>query len=119
MPMSRSELINLIGDVIFKINSRLTDLDQGQPDWVTLDDLSDDLVHYQKKLIKVAFETGSEDFIKLTNALEQTKKKIGTTINDVTKTAETINNIAKFVGTVEKIVKLVGVFALLLQPTGR
>lgn len=107
--MSRQELINLIGNVIYDVNSLMTELNRGQPDWNALEDISDDLTHYQKKLIKKTFETNTAKIRELTENLKQSNETIQETIRQVEQTVKTIDTLTKFVGEVESLLQVLGI----------
>lgn len=106
--MTRQEVINLIGDVIYDVNSLMTEQDRG-PDWNRLEDVSESLYFYQRKLIKNSFELNTDKLRGLAKELGEVNKEIQGTIDKVGKFSEALDTMAKFVGVVENLLQALGV----------
>ena len=102
--MRNTQLIELIGDVIIKIDVRRSMLDRENKDRKLLDDIRDELDTYQRKLVRNGIDAGTERFEEHTESLKQVNKELCRTNKEMEKTAQQLETIAKFVDIVRKIV---------------
>ena len=106
IPMTRLELIRLIGDVIVKVDELCSTLDREAPNRIKLDNIRDELDTIQHKLVRSIINDNTEEFKNLTNSLKIINKELRETIDDVDKIAQNLETLVKFVGVIQKIAEL-------------
>lgn len=111
--ITRTDLIELVGDAIVKVDVLRSKLDPGEPDRVLLDDARDELSYNLNKLVKSAIADNTAEFKKQTTLLAKVNTKLRNTIQEVGKVAETLQTLVKFIDVLEDIVKLIPLSASL------
>jgi DNA anti-recombination protein RmuC len=106
-PMTRLELIRLIGDVITEVDVLSSTFEPGSKNRKRLDNFRDDLDTSQRKLVRNLIRDNTEEFKELTGSLKEVNGELRQTIDDVDELATTLETLAKFIGVVQKIVELI------------
>lgn len=106
-PMTRIELIRLIGDVITEVDVLRANFKRETKNRKNLDDIRDDLDTAQRKLVRNVISDNTKNFKELTTSLQEVNGGLRQTIEDVDKIAQTLEILVKFVGVVQKIAELI------------
>jgi chromosome segregation ATPase len=106
-PMSRLELIRLIGDVITEVDVLRSHFQRETENRKKLDDFRDDLDTAQRKLVRNEIEDNTKKYKELTASLQEINKELSKTIEDVNSVAQTLETLVKFVGVVQKIAEMI------------
>ena len=106
-PMKRLELIQLIGDVITKMDVLRSNFDRENTNRKRLDNIRDELDTYQRKLVRSVINDNTIQFKELTVSLKGVNENLRQKIEDVDKTAKTLETLVKFVRVVQKIAELI------------
>jgi|WetSurMetagenome_2_1015567.scaffolds.fasta_scaffold93382_2 hypothetical protein len=106
-PVTRLELIRLIGDVITEVDVLRSHFDREDSNRKRLDNIRDGLDTYQRKLVRSVIKENTAEFIELTASLKEVNGRLCQTIEDVNKIAMTLELLVIFVGVVQKIAELI------------
>lgn len=106
-PMTRLELIQLVGDVITVVDVARSRLARETKERMQLDGLRDELDTAQRKFVRNVFGANTEEFANLTARLKRSNQALKTAIEDVESTAESLEVLVKLVGTVQKLAGLI------------
>lgn len=106
-PMTRLELIRLIGDVITEVDVLRSNFKRQTTNRKSLDNIRDELDTYQRKLVRNVINYNTKPFKELTTSLKEVNENLRQTVEDVDKTAQTLEMLVKFVGVVQKIAELI------------
>lgn len=105
-PMTRIELIRLIGDTIVEVDILRSTFARESPDRKNLDNIRDELDTYQRKLVRMTINENTVSFKQLSSSLNGINQSLKQTIDDVNKTAKTLEALVQFVEVVQKIAAL-------------
>lgn len=105
-PMTRLELIRLIGDVITEVDVARSNFERETTNRKSLDNIRDQLDTYQRKLVRSVINDNTTPFKELSTSLKEINTNLRQTIEDVDKTAQTLETLVKFVEVVQKIAEL-------------
>jgi len=105
-PMTRLELIRLMGDVLTEVDVLRSNFSREDANRKQLDTIREKLDIIQHKLVRSIISDNTEQFKTLTVSLKEINTNLNQTIEDVDKTAETLETLVNFVGVVEKIAEL-------------
>lgn len=106
-PMTRLDLIRLIGDVITEVDVLSSTFEPESENRKRLDKFRDDLDTAQRKLVRNVISDNTEKFKDLTGSLKEVNRELRQTIDDVNKVATTFETLVKFVGVIQKIVEMI------------
>lgn len=106
-PMTRLELIRLIGDVITEVDVSRSNFKRETKNRRNLDNIRDELDAFQRKLVRNVIRDNTEEFKDLTKSLKEVNRELRQTIGDVDKIAQTFETLVEFVGVVQKIAELI------------
>lgn len=106
-PMTRLELIRLIGDVITEVDVLRSNFERETENRKSLDNIRDELDTYQRKLVRSMMQTNTDSFQELTTSLKEVSANLRQTIEDVEKTAKSLETLVQFVGVVQKLAELI------------
>jgi len=105
-PMTRLELIRLIGDVLTEVDVVRANFMRETATRKRLDNIRDALDTYQRKLVRSVIKDNTKSFKELTMSLKKVNESLRQTIEAVDKIAQTLEDLVKFVGVVQKIAEL-------------
>ena len=106
-PITRLELIALVGNVITEVDVLRANFDREDTNRKKLDNIRDDLDACQRKLVRNVINDNTNQFKVLTASLKEGNENLRQTIEDVDKTAQTLETLVKFVAVVQKIAELI------------
>jgi uncharacterized membrane-anchored protein YhcB (DUF1043 family) len=106
-PLTRLELIRLIGDVITEVDVARSNFRRETKVRRHLDNIRDELDTFQRKLVRSVIRDNTADFKDLTKSLQEVNGELRLTIQDVDEIAQTLETLVKFVGVVQKIMELI------------
>jgi hypothetical protein len=105
--MSHIKLIEILGDMIKRVDVLRSQLPRANAERVRLDNVRDQLNASQLRLVRSAIKGNTKQFRGLADSLVDINAELQQTITDVKKTAETLAALVKAVGVLEKILALV------------
>ena len=108
--MTKTELIELIGDVIVKVDELSTRFLRNDPERRPLDELRDALDAAQLRLVQEQFDENTAAFQQATASLAAINADLKRTIGDVNRVVETVANLRRFVSALDEIVGIAAPF---------
>jgi hypothetical protein len=108
--MTRTDVIEMIGDVLTQIDIARGSLMPDDPNRHKLDDLRILLDDKQRKLTQADFNDNSSAFQNAANDLKAVNDQISGTISSVKNMVTTLANITRFLNAVTSLVTLAGTF---------
>ncbi|HMU64524.1 MAG: hypothetical protein E6Q61_10050 [Nitrosomonas sp.] len=105
-PMTRPELIRLIGDVLTEVDVLRSNFDRETEERKNLDNIRDALDTYQRKIVRNVINDNTAKFKEHATSLKKINEDLRQTIEDINKIAKTLETLVEFVKVVQKAAEL-------------